>query len=59
MNLLPVYTDERRDDSPSGNCKPHIYRELKGLSRQAATVSCTKVGKNESCQVNGLIKSSL
>ena len=54
-NLLPVFIDNRRDDTPGGNCQPHVYGQLKGLERQAATVSCLTVGKNETCKIDGLI----
>jgi hypothetical protein len=58
-NLLPVYLDNRRDDTPSANnCKPGVWAELKGFSRQAATISCARENENESCKVVGIIDTS-
>jgi len=57
MNDLPIYIDGRRDDSPSANCTPHQYGKLKGLSRQAAKLSCTQVdGKGPQCHLEGMVR---
>ena len=58
---LPIYTDGRRDDSDSGkNCPARIPGKLKGLTRQAAKISCNS-GSDFSdlslaCVIEGMIK---
>jgi hypothetical protein len=54
---LPVVSDGRRDDTPGGNCQPHQYGKLKGLSRKSAKINCsTSSSKAPICTISGIIE---